>query len=106
MLFSFENLHRQYLRCRRNKRNTLNALRFEAGISSHANEEMSEDHLMAEDIEEVILRGRIVRRYTRDLRGTRYEIAGRAIDGRRARVVCRFLPSGILVIITAFARGE
>ena len=30
MLFSFENLHRQYLICRRNKRNTLNALRFEA----------------------------------------------------------------------------
>ena len=29
MLFSFENLHRQYLACRRNKRNTLNALRFE-----------------------------------------------------------------------------
>ena len=29
MLFSFENLHRQYLRCRRNKRNTANALRFE-----------------------------------------------------------------------------
>ncbi len=28
-IFSLENLHRQYLRCRRNKRNTLNALRFE-----------------------------------------------------------------------------
>jgi RNA-directed DNA polymerase len=30
LLFSFENLHRQYLACRRNKRNTLNALHFEA----------------------------------------------------------------------------
>ncbi len=30
MLFTFENLYRQYLACRRNKRNTLNALRFEA----------------------------------------------------------------------------
>ncbi len=30
LLFSFENLYRQYLACRRNKRNTLNALRFEA----------------------------------------------------------------------------
>jgi len=30
LLFSFENLHRQYLACRRNKRNTANALRFEA----------------------------------------------------------------------------
>ena len=29
MLFSFENVHRHYLRCRRHKRNTVNALRFE-----------------------------------------------------------------------------
>lgn len=29
MLFSFENIYRQYLLCRRNKRNTINALRFE-----------------------------------------------------------------------------
>lgn len=28
-VFSFENLHRRYLQCRRNKRNTANALRFE-----------------------------------------------------------------------------
>jgi hypothetical protein len=30
LLFSFENLYRQYLKCRCNKRNTVNALRFEA----------------------------------------------------------------------------
>ncbi len=30
MLFSLENLYRHYLQCRRNKRHTLNALRFEA----------------------------------------------------------------------------
>jgi RNA-directed DNA polymerase len=30
LLFSLENLYRHYLQCRRNKRNTLNALRFEA----------------------------------------------------------------------------
>ena len=29
-LFSLENLYRQYIACRRNKRNTINALRFEA----------------------------------------------------------------------------
>jgi hypothetical protein len=29
-LFSFENLYRHYLGCRRNKRNTINALRFES----------------------------------------------------------------------------
>ena len=30
MMFSFENVYRQYLQCRKSKRNTLNALRFEA----------------------------------------------------------------------------
>ena len=29
-LFSLANIHRQYIACRRNKRNTVNALRFEA----------------------------------------------------------------------------
>lgn len=28
-VFSLENIHRQYVQCRRNKRNTINALRFE-----------------------------------------------------------------------------
>ena len=30
MLFSYENIYRQYLQCRHNKRNTANALKFEA----------------------------------------------------------------------------
>lgn len=34
-IFSLENLHRQYLRCRRNKRTTHNALRFEAQLEEH-----------------------------------------------------------------------
>jgi hypothetical protein len=67
---------------------------------------MSEDDLVAEDIEAVILHGRIARRYSRDPRGTRYEIAGRATDDRPARVICRFLPSGWLVVITAFTERE
>lgn len=75
-------------------------------ISSHANEEMSDDCLVAEDIEAIALRGRIVRRHTRDPRGTRYEVAGSARDGRRAHIVCRFLPSGTLLIITAFVVAE
>jgi len=75
-------------------------------ISSHANEEMSEDNLVADDVENVILGGRIMRKFTRDPRGTRYEVAGDTRDGRRARVVCRFLPSGMLLIITAYEREE
>jgi RNA-directed DNA polymerase len=34
-VFSFENLHRQYLKCRRNKRNTANVLRFEVRQEEH-----------------------------------------------------------------------
>lgn len=71
-------------------------------ISSHANEEMSEDGLVAEDVESVILTGEIARRFTRDPRGARYEVAGGTTDGRRARVICRFLPSRIFLIITAY----
>ncbi|HHT9135504.1 MAG TPA: DUF4258 domain-containing protein, partial [Candidatus Avalokitesvara rifleensis] len=41
-------------------------------ISSHANEEMSKDELVAIDIESIITTGRIVRRYTHDPRGIRY----------------------------------
>jgi hypothetical protein len=70
-------------------------------VSSHANEEMSEDELEAEDIESIVLAGSIARRFTRDPRGVRYEVTGLATDGRPASVVCRFLPSGVLVIITA-----
>jgi hypothetical protein len=51
-------------------------------ISAHANEEMSDDGLEAGDIENIIFTGKIMRRFTRDQRGTRYEIVGMALDGR------------------------
>lgn len=75
-------------------------------ISSHANEEMSEDELEAEDIEHIILTGKIARKFTYNSRGTRYEIIGDTTDGRYAYVVCRFLPSAVLLIITAYAQDE
>ncbi|MBM3235978.1 DUF4258 domain-containing protein [Candidatus Poribacteria bacterium] len=56
-------------------------------ISSHANEEMSEDDLSAEDIESIILTGQIARKFTRDPRGARYEVAGDTTDSRRAYLV-------------------
>ena len=34
-IFSLENIHRQYLHCRRNKRNTINALRFEYNLEEN-----------------------------------------------------------------------
>lgn len=75
-------------------------------ISSHANEEMSEDELEAGDIERVVLTGKVARRFTRDRRGIRYEVVGDTTDGRRACVVCRFLSSGVLLIITAYAGAD
>jgi Domain of unknown function (DUF4258) len=64
---------------------------------------MSEDNLESEDVEHILLNGRIAHRFTRDPRGTRYEVVGSSRDGRYAGVVCRFWPSGVLLIITAYA---
>ena len=73
-------------------------------VSSHANEEMAEDGLIAADVEQIILTGAIVRRFTHDPRGTRYEVSGRTTDQRPGCVVCRFLPSGVLLVVTAYVR--
>jgi hypothetical protein len=75
-------------------------------VSSHANEEMSEDELEAKDIESIILTGTVARRFTHEPRGIRYELVGDTSDGRHAGVVCRFLPSGVLLIITAYVRED
>jgi hypothetical protein len=49
-------------------------------ISSHANEEMSDDDLISLDIEHVILTGDIISRLTKDPRGSRYEIVGESLE--------------------------
>jgi hypothetical protein len=72
-------------------------------ISSHANEEMSDDCLVASDVEQVILTGEVGKRFTKDPRGARYEVVGQALDGRSVAVVCRLLETGWLRIITAYA---
>ncbi len=72
-------------------------------LSSHAEEEMVDDRLERKDIENAILRGKVDKRMTRDMRGTRYRIAGPAEDGRLVHVVCRFKEVGGLIIITVYA---
>ena len=72
-------------------------------ISTHANEEMSNDELVAVDVENAILTGKIVKRFTRDVRGTRYEVLGEACDNRPIAVVCRIVRNGRLMIITVYA---
>lgn len=69
----------------------------------HFFEEMAEDDLIFADIEMAIANGRVRRRYKRDPRGTRYEVVGKAIDGREVAVVCRFKNTGKLLLITTYA---
>ena len=69
----------------------------------HFFEEMAEDDLLLADIETAIANGRIRGKYTREPRGTRYEIIGTAIDGRDVAVICRFKSTGKLLLITTYA---
>jgi hypothetical protein len=51
-------------------------------LSYHAEEEMLDDELTREEIENAVLNGRIEKRLSEDIRGTRYRIQGPARDGR------------------------
>jgi hypothetical protein len=68
----------------------------------HFFEEMANDDLIFADIEMVIANGRITRRFTRDPRGTRYEIVGSSTDGRQVAVICRIKTTGKLLFITTY----
>jgi len=71
----------------------------------HFFEEMAEDELDMADIESVIQRGKIRRRFTRDPRGARFEVVGPATDGRQIAVICRIKVTGKLLLITTYALG-
>lgn len=75
-------------------------------LSSHAEDEMLDDELERDDVEHVILKGRIQRKLSEDRRGTRYRIEGPAKDGRLIQVICRFKADGELIIITVYALTE
>lgn len=72
-------------------------------LSSHAEEEMLDDDLERKDVENAILKGRMDKKMTRDIRGTRYRIEGPARDGRSIHVLCRFREDLNLIIITVYA---
>ena len=71
-------------------------------LSSHAEEELAEDNFSRTDMENTILTGRIGKKMTKDLRGTRYRIEGLAKDGRTMHIVCRFKADNNLIIITVY----
>ena len=69
---------------------------------------MLDDRLERNDIENAILRGRIERRLSEDVRGIRYRIEGPAEDGRLINIECRFKENAflIIIIITAYILTE
>jgi hypothetical protein len=69
----------------------------------HFIEEMAEDDLAFTDIESAIANGKVRRRFTRDPRGTRYEVVGPATNGRQVAVICRLKATGKLLLITTYA---
>jgi len=69
----------------------------------HFFEEMLNDNLTFADIEMVINNGRINRKFTKDPRGTRYEIIGTAGDGREIAIICRIKSTDKLLLITTYA---
>ncbi len=73
----------------------------------HALEEMDEDDLDEADVRQAILRGDVITEVTDDPRGTRFVARGTTRNqDREIEVVCRFLPSGLLRIVTAYQLEE
>lgn len=69
-------------------------------LSSHAEEEMVNDRLERDDIENAILKGKMEKRLTKDIRGIRYRIEGPTKDGRRIHVICRFKEESLVIVTT------
>ena len=67
---------------------------------------MLDDGLERGDVENAILKGRVQRKLSEDVRGIRYRIEGPAKDGRLIHVVCRFKEDDNLIVITVYALTE
>ena len=70
-------------------------------LSSHAEAEMLDDRLERRGIENAILKGRIQRKLSEDIRGVRYRIEGLE-DGRLIHVIRRFKENSFLIIQAKF----
>ncbi|MBS1812197.1 MAG: DUF4258 domain-containing protein [Acidobacteria bacterium] len=75
--------------------------------TNHALEEMDADDLTEEDVRNSLLHGEVVSTLTDDPRGIRFVVQGNELFGARTmEVVCRFLPSSLLRIITVYVLEE
>ncbi|MFN0123223.1 MAG: DUF4258 domain-containing protein [Blastocatellia bacterium] len=76
-------------------------------FTAHALEEMDEDFLSEEDVRNAILSGSVVAELSDDPRGARFVVRGESVvQNIWLDVVGRFLPSGLLRIITVYALDE
>jgi hypothetical protein len=75
-------------------------------LSSHAEDEMLDDALERDDVEHAILKGRIKRKLSEDIRGTRYCIEGPTKGGKIIHIICRFQEDANLIVITVYVLGE
>ena len=72
-------------------------------LTEHAYDEMAEDNLDVLDVESAILTGEIDKVLTRDPRGTRCVVIGKATDQNTpVGVVVRFVEHDQLLIITVY----
>lgn len=68
-------------------------------LTEHADEEALDDGFNIYDIENGILTGTIRRTWPK---GGKYEVVGKAIDGRDIGIVCRMTQTGKVRVITVY----
>jgi hypothetical protein len=90
----------------RHKRLNLKCYRTSFGLKRYLPAFKADDNLTFADIEMAIANGRINRKFTRDPRGTRYEVIGPAIDKREIAIICRIKSTGKLLLITTYTLEE
>jgi Domain of unknown function (DUF4258) len=72
-------------------------------LSEHAYDEMDQDDLDVLDVEAAILTGQIGQTLTKDPRGTRYVVVGKATDeATDVGVVMRFVEHDQLLVLTVY----
>lgn len=72
--------------------------------TDHADAGLETDDLTILDVEFAIAHGKIRKKETDDLRGTKWEIVGPAEDGREVGVVVRMLQEDSVLIVTVYER--
>ncbi len=76
-------------------------------LSIHALEEMGEDDILDEDIEHVVLTGKIIeRQLDRATKERKYVFSGTGCDGEKVGVVLKMGSTDKAVVITTYREGE